>query len=282
MSSGTKFAIVGGGKMGEGILAGLIRSSQGSAAQLDAGSFTVVEPSEQRRQYLTQTYGVRCVESAGQLGQSDVVLLSVKPQVMMSVLETIRTNDAFAVPNASRPLFITIAAGLTTAKLEASLPEGSALVRVMPNMPLSIGEGASGVCPGSLANEEHVAYVADLFSCLGVSVVVDESLMDVVCALSGSGPAYVAAMVESLRDAAVKQGLPVDLAEKLALQTVLGTAQLLSQSEASIAEIRESICSPGGTTIAALDAMHAEGFDNVFEAGVDAAVKRSKELAQCS
>ena len=127
-----------------------------------------------------------------------------------------------------------------------------------------------------------MAYVADLFSCLGVSVVVDESLMDVVCALSGSGPAYVAAMVESLRDAAAKQGLSADLAEKLALQTVLGTAQLISQTGASVAATRESICSPGGTTIAALEAMYARGFDDVFEAGVDAAVKRSKELAQCS
>lgn len=282
MSSSIRFAIVGGGKMGEGILAGLIRSSQGSAAQLDSGSFTVVEPSEQRRAFLTREYGVRCVEEAAMLPQCDVVLLSVKPQVMMSVLEQIRANEALSTPVDSRPLYITIAAGLPTATLEAALPAGTMLVRVMPNMPLAIGAGASGVCPGSSATEDQVAYVADLFSCLGVSVVVEEGLMDVVCALSGSGPAYVAAMVESLRDAAVKQGLPSELAEKLALQTVLGTAQLISQTGASVAATRESICSPGGTTIAALEAMYAKGFNDVFEAGVDAAVKRSKELAQCS
>lgn len=281
MSSGIRFAIVGGGKMGEGILAGLIRSTQGSAADLDPSSFTVVEPGEQRRLFLEREYGVRCVEDAVQLEQSDVVLLSVKPQVMMSVLERVRANDALASRD-TMPLFISIAAGLPTATLEAGLPEGCALVRVMPNMPLAIGEGASGVCAGSCASEDQVAYVADLFSCLGVSVVVDESLMDVVCALSGSGPAYVAAMVESLRDAAFKQGLPAELAEKLALQTVLGTAKLISQTGASVAATRESICSPGGTTIAALEAMYAKGFDDVFEAGVDAAVKRSKELAQCS
>ena len=281
MSSNISFAIVGGGKMGEGILAGLIRSSQGSAAQLDASSFTVVEPGEQRRAYLVETYGVQCVEDAVQLSQCDVVLLSVKPQVMMSVLERICANETLAASNASHPLYITIAAGLTTAKLEAGLPEGSALVRVMPNMPLSISAGASGVCKGAKATDDQVRYVADLFGCLGKAVIVDEADMDIVCAVSGSGPAYVAAMIESLRDAGAAQGLDAELAETLALQTVLGTAQLISQTGASVAATRESICSPGGTTIAALEAMQAAGFDEVFAAGVDAAVKRVKELSQC-
>ena len=119
-----------------------------------------------------------------------------------------------------------------------------------------------------------------LFGCLGRAVPVDESDMDIVCALSGSGPAYVAAMIEALRDAAAAQGLDEQLAETLALQTVLGTARLIDETELSPAVAREAVCSPGGTTLAALDAMYEAGFNDVFQAGVDAAVRRSKELAQ--
>ena len=148
------------------------------------------------------------------------------------------------------------------------------------NMPLSIGAGASGVCKGAQATNDEYDYVVGLFGCLGRAVPVDESDMDIVCALSGSGPAYVAAMIEALRDAAAAQGLDEQLAETLALQTVLGTARLIDETPLSPAVTREAVCSPGGTTLAALDAMYEAGFNDVFQAGVDAAVRRSKELAQ--
>ena len=283
MGDAKSFLVVGGGKMGEAILSGWIASDKGPALDICAEQVSVVEPSEDRRAYLTDTHGVSCVADVAHAPCADVIVLSVKPQVMMGMLEDLCANPAFAGADgeSARPLFVSIAAGLTTASIEAALPQGSALVRVMPNMPLSIGAGASGVCAGAYASAEQVQYVADLFGCLGAAVVVDEADMDAVCALSGSGPAYVAAMVEALRDAAADQGLAADLAETLALQTVLGTARLIAETDLSPAQAREAVCSPGGTTLAALDAMNAAGFKSVFEAGIAAAVQRSKELAQC-
>lgn len=284
--SAQRFLIVGGGKMGEAILAGWLSASAGPAAAVRVSSVQVVDPGADRREYLNRTHGVACVADVRDVStRPDVVVLAVKPQAMGMVLESIATLDAFAGESGesgeSGPLFVSIAAGLTTASLEAQLPVGAPLVRVMPNMPLAIGAGASGVCGGARASERQVRLVADLFGSLGKAVVVDESVMDVVCAVSGSGPAYVIAMVEALRDAGAAQGLDADLAETLALQTVLGTARLVEETSASLAATRESICSPGGTTLAALEAMNANGFSQVFKAGVDAAVQRSKELAQC-
>lgn len=275
------FVLVGGGKMGEAILKGWLSSHEDCAADITSACVTVVEPGEQRRAFLSEAYGVVCVEDAScvQGDPADVVVLAVKPQVMMAVLDGMMSNPVFA-GSLGTTLFVSIAAGIPTARLESALPKGSAVVRVMPNMPLSISAGASGVCKGSQATDEQVRYVAELFGCLGRAVVVDESDMDVVCALSGSGPAYVAAMVEALRDAACAHGLDAELSEALALQTVLGTARLIDETELSPAEARIAVCSPGGTTLAALDAMMEAGFTRVFQEGVDAAVRRSKELAQ--
>ena len=280
MQSKSRFVVIGGGKMGEAILSGWLSSAQEPAAELGVSSFVVADPGDQRRAYLEQTHGVRCVPDASAIEAADVVVLSVKPQVMSSVLDVVRKNPCFE-GGQDGPLFISIAAGLTCERLQAQLPEGARLVRVMPNMPLTIGAGASGVCGAPGTSEEDTAYVAGLFGCLGAAVVVDESKMDAVCALSGSGPAYVAALVEVLRDAAAVHGLDAALAQKLAVQTVYGTARLMAENDADPGALRESVCSPGGTTIAALDAMDAAGFTTVFQAGIDAAVRRSQELSQC-
>ena len=279
--SGISVTIIGGGKMGEAILKGWLASTFAPAARIEPADVVVVEPGEERRAFLSAEHGVTCVADASLIesGQTDVVVLSVKPQVMMNVLETVSANPAFS-GGADGPLFISIAAGIPTTRLEAALPQDAHVVRVMPNMPLSIGAGASGVCKGAQATNDEYDYVVGLFGCLGRAVPVDESDMDIVCALSGSGPAYVAAMIEALRDAAAAQGLDEQLAETLALQTVLGTARLIDETPLSPAVTREAVCSPGGTTLAALDAMYEAGFNDVFQAGVDAAVRRSKELAQ--
>ena len=270
--------------MGEAIMSGWISSNEGPAASIAPANVVVVEPGDERRQYLIDAYGVACVPDASDYDAAekpDIVVLSVKPQVMMGVLDCISKLDAFG-GGAAGPLFVSIAAGLTTSSIAAALPAEAPLVRVMPNMPLMVGAGASGVCAGEAASEEHVRLVTELFGCLGRAVVVDESDMDAVCAVSGSGPAYVAAFIEAMRDAAAARGLDSELAETLALQTVLGTAQLISQTGTSLREAREAICSPGGTTLAALDAMAEDGFSQAIDAGIDAAIRRSKELAQCS
>lgn len=273
-----RIVVIGGGKMGEAIVGGWIRANEGAARAIDAQDILVVDPGDDRRLLLAERYGVACAADISGVEAADVVVLAVKPQVMMAVLE-----DVSAMPALMRDgvLFVSIAAGLTTARLEGALAPGVRLVRVMPNMPLAIGAGASAVTPGANASQADVSLVADLFGCLGKAVVVEESLMDAVCAVSGSGPAYVAAMIESLRNAGAACGLPPDVAEALAVQTVLGTARLISETGQAPEAVRESICSPGGTTLAALAAMDEAGFEEVFSAGVSAAVRRSKELAQC-
>lgn len=275
-----RILVVGGGKMGEAIFGGWIASEQAPANGIGADDFVVVEPSEDRRVYLEERYGVSCVADALEPeGRFDIVLLSVKPQVMMSVLDALSKSGRFEGENA--PLFVSIAAGMTVERLEGALPAGARLVRTMPNTPLLVGAGATAACAGSQASSDDVTLVRDLFACLGKAFVIQEELIDTVCALSGSGPAYVAAMIEALRDGAVVEGLEFEFAEELALQTVLGTALLMEQTGQSAEITRLNVCSPGGTTLAALDAMNARDFAEVFKAGVSAAVARAKELAAC-
>lgn len=269
----TRIAIIGGGKMGEAILSGWISASEGAAGTWSARNFVVVDPGAERRAWLRATYGVDCVEDAAALEAADLILLSVKPQVMIGVLESVAK-----LPFASCALFVSIAAGLTTSRLEDALPAGIHLVRVMPNIPLLIGAGATTLCAGSHATEDEVALVRDLFGCIGQAFVVEESQMDVTCAINGSGPAYVAALVEALAQAGARNGLSRDLAEKLAAQTVVGTGRLMAEQGRSAEQTRIDVSSPGGTTLAALKAMEEHGFTASLEAGVDAAIRRSKEL----
>ncbi len=275
-----RVVVVGGGKMGEAILAGWLASDQASAAELGVSNFVVVNPGEERRAILGQRYGVACLSDVREVTQADIVVLAVKPQVMAGVLSDMSENPVFDGGQAG-PLFISIAAGLTTARLQEMLPAEARLVRTMPNMPLQLAVGATAVTAGAYVREGDVAKVLELFAALGVSLEVAEEDMDAVCAISGSGPAYVAAMIEALTSAGVSEGLSPEVAESLALQTVLGTALLIDETGQSPEAVRKSICSPGGTTLAALSAMEDAGFDNVFSAGVAAAVRRSKELASC-
>ncbi len=272
-------AIVGGGKMGEAILGGWIASEEGAAAALSPQSFVVANPGEARRDYLAERYGVRCVADACEIDAADIVVLAVKPQVMKGVLDQMRTSPAYS-GGEEGPLFVSIAAGLSTDALLAMLPEGARLVRVMPNTPLLVGSGVTTVCSSSRCGGD-VELVRDLFACLGSAYVVDEDAMDATGAISGSGPAYAALLIEALRDAGVSQGLDADLAEKLAAQTLEGTCRLMRERGQDAEQTRVAVCSPGGTTLAALAAMDREGFSRAVGAGVDAAVARSKELAAC-
>lgn len=276
----TSYLIVGAGKMGEAIVAGWL--SRGACADdvLAPEEIVCVNPGEARRQHMEQTYGVATVADVTEASSADVIVLAVKPQVMSSVLQPLNARDGFGGP--AGPLYISIAAGISTSTIESQLPAGTRVVRVMPNTPLLVGAGASAVCRGAAATDDDLAFVLDKFAQLGQAHVVDERDMDAVCAVSGSGPAYVCALIEEMRDAAARNGLDAHLAEQLALQTVYGTAKQLLETGQTPQDAREAVCSPGGTTLAALDAMADAGFGPAIGAGVDAAVKRSKELGACS
>ncbi len=260
-------------------MAGLISSPQHAAHDLSEASFVVANPGRERRQCLQERYGVSCVEDAALITEApDVVFIAVKPQLISSVLTSLRDLPAYGGKAGTGPLFVSVAAGITTKRLRELLPEGARVVRTMPNTPLLVGAGMTAVVGDGGASDEDVDLVYGLFACLGRAVVVDELQMDAVCAVSGSGPAYVAAMVESMRDGGVKQGLSYDLAETLALQTVLGTARLIHETNQAPQDVRRAVCSPGGTTLAALDAMDKAGFSAAVEKGVAAATQRSFEL----
>ena len=271
-----RVAIIGGGKMGEAIMAGWIHSHTAPADQLAADNFIVVDPGEERRGYLTETYGVQCEKEVSTIDHADMIVLAVKPQVLLAVLEEVAPLEQF-----QSCLFVSIAAGMATHTLENVRPKSSRLVRVMPNTPLLVGAGASTLCGGTTALPDDVEVVESLFACLGEAHIVEEVYMDATGALSGSGPAYVSAMIEALTQAGVEQGLDADLAEKLMIQTVYGTSKLMKDTGQSPESVRLSVCSPNGTTLAALEAMDAAGMEQVYEQGVEAAVRRSKELGSC-
>jgi pyrroline-5-carboxylate reductase len=265
-----KLAIIGGGRMGEAILAGLL-----AAEAMSPDDIVVAEPDARRRETLSATHGVRCLEDGRDaVADADVVLLAVKPQVIIDVVSAL----AAAVPPSS--LVISIAAGISSARLESLLPAGTAVVRVMPNTPALAREGMSVVSGGQNASAEQVESARALFSAVGKVIVVDERYQAAATAVSGSGPAYVAIFIDALARAGVRHGLTRDVAERLAIQTVRGTAALLDQTGMHPEQLVDGVCSPGGTTIAAVERLEAGGLRSAVADAVEAAVKRTRELDQ--
>jgi pyrroline-5-carboxylate reductase len=259
---------IGGGNMAEAVIKGVI-----------AGGFVrekilVCEPQPERRRLLAERYDVRCVEADELLSSSEIVLLAVKPQVAPVVLSGIAEKVT------EKHLLVSIMAGVTTASIQNTFGRPVRVVRVMPNTPALVLQGASAVCGGSHATNEDVQLVRRMFELVGKAWLVDEKLMDAVTGLSGSGPAYVFTFIEALSDAGVKNGLPRDVAAGLAAQTVYGAAKLLLESREHPAVLRESVTSPGGTTIAALQVLERLGFRGSVMESVEAAVTRSAELGK--
>lgn len=265
--SGT-LAIVGGGRMGEAILGGLL-----AAGLIEAEHVVVAEPNADRRDTLTAAHGVTCVPDAPYAVRgASVVLLAVKPQVIEKVATSLAGQLA---PGA---LVVSIAVGVSCARLESVLPAGTAVVRVMPNTPALVREGVSVVSGGTEASDDRIETVRGMFSALGKAIVLDEHYQDSAAAISGSGPAYAAMFVDALARAGVRQGLPRDIAQMLAAQTLRGTVGLLDATGQHPEQLVDAVTSPGGTTIAAVEAMEARGFRSAIAEGVAAAVRRAKEL----
>ncbi|MBX6314266.1 MAG: pyrroline-5-carboxylate reductase [Isosphaeraceae bacterium] len=265
-----RWGFIGAGKMATALIRGMIRAG---AAQPEA--ITVSDPLEAARAALAAETGIITTASNVEVArQSDVLVLAIKPQGMPAVLAELQPEVS------RRHLVISIAAGVSLATIAAGLGPDGRLVRVMPNTPALIGEGAAGYCLGPGATEQDEALVRSCLESVGRAFRVPEALMDAVTGLSGSGPAFVYVMIEALADGGVRVGLPRDVALALAAQTVLGSARMVLETHLHPGLLKDQVASPGGTTIAGLHALERAGFRAALMDAVEAATRRSADLAE--
>jgi pyrroline-5-carboxylate reductase len=259
-------AILGGGKIGEALLSGLLRGER------TASDIVVSEKHPERAAYLTETFSVQVTDVATAVKQSSTLLVAVKPQDIDTLLAEIGAVIE------TRHLVVSVAAGITTAHIQRALPAGIAVVRCMPNTPALVDQAMTAVAAGSHATDEHLAVAESLLGAVGRVVRVPESQLDAVTALSGSGPAYFFYLVEAMIDAGILLGLPRALAAELIVQTAVGAATMLRDTGEHPVQLREAVTSPGGTTIAAIRELEVHGVRAALLAAIEAAARRSKEL----
>jgi pyrroline-5-carboxylate reductase len=254
--------IVGGGRMGEALLGGLL------AAGRTAADVTVAEVAQSRREELAAAYPDVAVVDAPVPAAGAVLV--VKPGDV--------ADAARAVADAGTRRILSVAAGVTTRAIEEAAGRTLPIVRGMPNTPALVGAGVAAISPGSSAGEADMAWAEEILAAVGVVVRVPETALDAVTGLSGSGPAYVLLVAEAMADAGVLAGLPRDVAETLAFQTLLGSARLLNEAGDSPAALRAAVTSPGGTTAAGLRELERHGVRAAFLDAVMAATERSRDL----
>lgn len=269
MLRGKKIGIIGTGNMGRALARGLIQASV-----IPPDHLLLADRKAERLTPLVQELGAQAYGVETLIPECDVIILAVKPQDMEALLQPLQ--NLFH----KEQLFISIAAGLRTDRLEACFDEDVPVVRVMPNLPVLVRAGASAYCLGQHASWPHGVVTSLLFSAVGLIVEVDESQMDAVTALSGTGPAYVFLLAEVMSEAGACEGLPSEISGYLAVQTILGAAQMMSDSEKAPAELRAQVTSPGGTTHAAISSLEDQDFRQIFYNGLHAARARSAELSQ--
>lgn len=263
---------IGAGRMATALARGLVSSNF-----LPVGHIVASDVIPEARKRFTEETGALAVDKAADvLKRSNVIFLSVKPQQMASVLEELQPKLE------SSHLVISIAAGVPIATLSKALGSQSRIVRVMPNTPCLVGSGASAYSLGAAATGEDGQLVERMLSTVGVAVAVPEKLLDAVTGLSGSGPAYVYQIIEALSDGGVLAGLPRDIATKLAAQTVLGAAKMVLETGEHPGALKDAVASPGGTTIAGLQALEAGGLRAALIDAVAKATARSVELGKSS
>jgi pyrroline-5-carboxylate reductase len=267
MANQQKVAVIGGGVMGEALIAALIRSG------VAGPSIAVVEKREDRCNELIARYGITQSALGQAVASSDHILLVVKPQDMQALLSEI-------APQINKSaLVMSFAAGKTISFIAQALGENQPIVRIMPNTPTSVGLGAAGYSFGKGVSDQQKAFVASLLSAAGVAVEVDEALQDSITATSGSGPAYFFAFVEAMIEGSVALGLSREDATKLTIQTIVGSAALLQSSGDSPTTLREKVTSPNGTTAAALASFADDHLGDIVARAMKAAHHRSQELA---
>ena len=260
-----KLGVIGGGVMGSAILTRLIDRGIYQCSEI-----IVSDPTLQQRELLQSEYGVQVTDDNNLAAAAPVLLLAIKPQIFDRVI----TDLVQPLP---AQLVISILAGVNLDRLERAFPE-RAVVRAMPNTPATVGAAMTAIAVGVRVGEGDLALATEIFQAIGEVVTVPESLMDAVTGLSGSGPAYVAIAIEALADGGVAAGLPRAIADRLAVQTVLGTAQLIKSSHLHPAQLKDRVTSPGGTTIAGVTQLERAGFRAALIEAVIAAAQRSQDL----
>ncbi len=270
MLNGKCLGFIGGGNMAEAMIRGLLKAQLLGPQEILASDVTA-----ERLTYLQQTFGIRTSrDNAEVAGKADIVLFAVKPQIMSPVL------DGLLDVITEQKLLISIAAGISTRLIAEKFPGKVRVIRVMPNTPALVLEAASALAPGAAATPEDLELAKRLFAAVGKVVVVEETLMDAVTGLSGSGPAYIFLIIDALSDAGVKVGLSRKVAQLLAAQTVLGAARMVLETHKHPGELKDMVTSPGGTAIAGLHTLEAGGLRTTLINAVEAATRRSMELGR--
>ncbi len=266
----TRVAILGCGKIGESLLAGLL-----SARWRAPDDVVVTCRRDERADELARRFGVEATLANGAaVAGSTLVVVAVKPQDIEGLLGEIGPLLS------SGQTVLSVAAAIPTARIEARIAASVPVVRSMPNAPAVVHEGIAGICAGAHAREEHLALAEECLSHLGPVVRVPEAYMDAVTAVSGSGPAYFALLAEAMIEAGILLGLSREMTTQLVVQTMLGTAKLLRDEHVHPVELREAVTSPGGTTIRAIRELEQAGVRAAFLNAIEAAMERSRELAE--
>jgi pyrroline-5-carboxylate reductase len=265
--------MMGAGRMATALARGLVR-----AGIVPADAIVASDPSEDaRRAFSKEVPGASvAADIADRVAQADVIVLAVKPQQIAAALAALR--DVIRADS----LVVSIAAGITIDRLAGALPKGQRIIRVMPNTPCLIGQGASGYSLGKHATTQDGELVAGLLAAVGAAFEVPEQMLDAVTGLSGSGPAFVYSMIEALTEGGKKAGLPAELAAELAARTAEGAAAMVLQTGETPAVLRDRVTSPGGTTIAGLTVLGERKFSEAVAGAVEAAARRSAELGRAT
>ena len=260
---------IGAGNMAEALIRGLVRGGH-----VPAGRITASGPRRERLDELARGYGIAVTTDNREVAHAQLVVLSVKPQILDKVLREVGAE--------LRPgtLVVSIAAGVDTESIEDAIADGVRVVRAMPNTPALVGAGATAIAPGKHASEADLATAKALFDAVGITVVLDEHHLDAVTGLSGSGPAYIFLILEALSDAGVKVGLSRRNAQQLAAQTVLGSAKMLLETDEHVGRLKDMVTSPGGTAIAGLHTLEEGGLRTTLINAVETATRRARELGR--
>jgi pyrroline-5-carboxylate reductase len=264
-----KIGFLGGGRMAEALIKGILHAGLTESSQIIA-----VDPDKDRRQFLDESFAISTGKLHSMLSDCAIVILAVKPQIMGRLLEEC------AEWLTGKHLVISIAAGIPIPFIEGRLAAGCRVIRVMPNTPALVLQGASALSGGANATSDDMETAIQIFSAIGKSIVLPENYLDAVTGLSGSGPAYVFQFIDALVDGGVKVGLSRQDAETLVLQTVLGSVKLAMETGKHPALLTAMVTSPGGTTIAGLHELEKAGFKEGIMTAVEAATRRSEELGK--